>query len=467
MPRHEHERLLDRITTQDNIPTNDTEYSDWIEAEVHLELLRNNALEDEIIVYASAPYTFVHGAMVGEDSIRDTNKAQDLKDWNGNPFFGHAGYAWGGGRNDVWIGRDHGIWSSDAIKNVQQLVFARDFEGLQGYDSISYEILQEYLQVSQIHWRPERKAYCRFDKNGEFDHIVSITRKDNSDGATLVSFKRDRLEQYLAASNSVLVRMFDFTLFRLGEFTRWPDGPEETLSEGDTLFYRQKVDPGKAAYTRGVQIIRPSRSKSRICQSIKDGSSRVDDNMFVEFIACDWRNKKVACISTTPAATTNYFEASNNSLPFETSPAFFRPDVLHKYKSDRDKFTISEEHRIIRCRGAWELRTFDINKAGQVHTYIRYLRDLPYQEQLYWRSFNEKPKSGISERAFLNDFKGEWDEIARPLEEVLAIARRWSDSGMSWWTLREETLLERVNTPRTTSREEWARAFSGVADADH
>ena len=384
-------------------------------------------------------------------------------DWNGNPFFGHAGYAWGGGRNDVWIDRDHRIWSSNAIKNVQQLVFARDFEGLQGYDAISYEVLQEYLQVSEIHWRSERKAYCRFDENGEFDHIVSITRKDNNNGEILISFKRDRLEQYLAASNSVLVRMFDFMFLRQGEFTRWPDGPENMLSESDYFFYRQKIDPGKAAYARGVQIVRPSRSKIELFKSIQGRSSEVDENASVEFIALDWRNNKITTISTAKSATTNYFQDSDNHLPYETSPVFFRPEVLLRYKSDREKYTVSEELGFIRCRGSWELRTYDANEAGQIHTYICDLRNLPHQEQLYWKSFNEEPKSGISERAFIADFKGEWPETIRPLEGVLSIARRRATSDVAWWKIGDESLRGSVNTPRTSSRDEWARAFTDLS----
>jgi hypothetical protein len=44
---------------------------------------------------------------------------------------------------------------------------------------------------------------------------------------------------------------------------------------------------------------------------------------------------------------------------------------------------------MIDCRGGWSLRDFDTNEAGQVHAYICDLRNLPYQEQLYWKSFNE------------------------------------------------------------------------------
>ena len=109
-----------------------------------------------------------------------------------------------------------------------------------------------------------------------------------------------------------------------------------------------------------------------------------------------------------------------------------------------------------------KLRGYDVNEAGQVHAYIRYLRELPYHEQQYWKSFNENPKTGISERAFRHDFKGEMVSIADPLDDVRLIARRWAESGLEWWKLREEGLLERVSTPRT-SRDEWAGAFKDLS----
>ena len=63
----------------------------------------------------------------------------------------------------------------------------------------------------------------------------------------------------------------------------------------------------------------------------------------------------------------------------------------------------------------------------------------------------------------MNDFKGEPTDITDPLEVILLIQRHWAESNLDWWKLREETLLERVNTPRTTSRGEWAQAFSDLS----
>ena len=456
MPSYEHNKLIDRISHLDELPEAADEYATWIKADGHLTLLRDNAKEDELIIYGSGDSIFIHAVVVRENNISPLDK-DDLLHWSDDPFEPCASYTYGGGNDGVWIERTGYPRGSKTLEDAQQLVFARIFEGLKGKDALYYEILQEYSHLTGIHWRPEQHAYCSFDDNGDFDNIVSITSKEKM---KLVSFKREPLELYLAASNSVLVQMFDFTLLRRGNFDGWPAGDEARIVESDVFFYRQKVIDEYAGYTRGIQIVCPSRPKEQIFSDLKKQWSGHKDAGYVEFIAHDWRNECITEISTDPIATTNYFQAQENSLPLELSPAFFRPDVLLKYKGDSDKYTVDE--RNIYCRGGWRLRDYDVNEAGQVHAYICDLRNLPYQEQLHWKSYNEKPKTGISERAFTNHFKGEWVD-PDSFENVLFIARKWTKSDLTWWKLREEVLLEQVSTPRTVSRDEWARAFMGLS----
>ena len=151
---------------------------------------------------------------------------------------------------------------------------------------------------------------------------------------------------------------------------------------------------------------------------------------------------------------------SSSDLPFETSPVFFRPEVLLKYKADSEKYRI--EHRSITCRSSWELRTFDVNDAGQVHTYLRYLADLPYEEQLYWKSFNEAPGAPISKRAFQADFEGSWDLEYDPLDSLKQFLREIHENRVPWWKLREDNLLERVQYPITKSADEWANEIHSL-----
>ena len=464
MPSRAHSKLIERIKNLDKVPDDATEFAEWIKAERHLEFLRENEKEEELIVYASIKSSsiFIHAVAVSADKLSPIDQ-DDLLQWSGNPYSPVAGYTWEGTQGDIWIDRGT-FWSAAALRDARQLVFAREFKGLKGSDELYHEVLQEYLHLTDIHWRPELRAYCRFDESGDFDHVVSVTSNEDRGNVTLVSFKREPLEKYLAASNSVLVRMFDFTLFRQGEdfeFSNWPSGPDEVYRESESFFYRQNVHPGKEAFTIGVQVIGLNRPKSAIFTSMKKSWSGRNCGPYVEFIAWDKRNKRIAKISTDPDATTTNSRARGNSLPFELSIALFRPDVLLKYKGDQDKYTITSG--MISCRNVWVLSRYLVNEAGQVQAYICDLRELPYKEQQHWLAYNEEPKAGISHNAIETDLMGERSLVPGPLDEVLLILREWHESDVIWWKLRRDTLLERVNTPHAGSRDEWGKAFSDLA----
>lgn len=461
MHNYEHTKLIEAITRLDEVPADAELFAEWIEAKAHLDFLRQNARADEVVIYASGEYTFIHSVAVPNERLTPLDQ-KDLLHWSLNPYTSIASYVSGGERKGVWVERGLRGTGTKTLENATQLIFGRTFEGWIGPGRTYYELHQEYTHLTGIHWRPEKRAYCRFNEHGDLESVVSVTsREDKGSNIALVSFKWEPLEEYLAASNASLVRMFDFTLLRPSGFSGWSDGPEQEINDSPDFFYRRKVRPGYAAYTRGVQVIRLRRSPHAIFTSIMDGWSGRKSKQYVEFIAYDWRNNRVRKISTDPAATTNYFQAQGNTLPFELSPAFFRPEVLLKYKADRDKYTVGE--RDVSCRAAWHLEAIDVNEAGQVHAYICYLRRLPYEEQLHWLSYNEPPKASISKRAFVNDFQGAFVDFVQPLRKVLSIVQHWRDQKVAWWTLRDERLLERVNTPLTASRDEWAEAFMDLA----
>ena len=71
--------------------------------------------------------------------------------------------------------------------------------------------------------------------------------------------------------------------------------------------------------------------------------------------------------------------------------------------------------------------------------------------------------TGISERAFVNDFKGEFVSFEGALQQVLSALKRWRDSRVDWWTLRAEAVLDSVNAPISTSQDEWSEAFMDLS----
>ena len=129
------------------------------------------------------------------------------------------------------------------------MIFGRTFEGWTGSGRNYYELHQEYAHLTDIHWRPEKRAYCRFNEHGDLEPVVSITtREDKGSNMTLVSFKWKPLEEYLAASNASLVRMFDFTLVHRSGFSGWSNEPPQEFDASADFFYHRKVMPRYAAY---------------------------------------------------------------------------------------------------------------------------------------------------------------------------------------------------------------------------
>ena len=451
--------MLGRIRSVAKCPADAASFDTWIKARPHLDVLAQNSTEDEVIVYAAARSFFVDTAIVPRAELQQFDQT-DLLEWSSHPG-PVAGYSTSLDDGLFTIARGNSFHGSKFLEAATRLVYPREFVGLKTDDSYYMEASQEYLHLSECHWRPERGAYCRFDENGDFDPIISVSVQDG--GVTLVSFAREDLEEYLAASDSLLVRLFDFTLTRPDRFDGWPDfAPPKVRDSSPELVFKQRIFPGFGSRARGYQFVHVSPSDEVWARQRERWFGRGGEEG-VEFWADDWRNRTVTRISTRPGATANYFNAEGTTLPFELSPAYFRPEVLNKYTADPDKYTV--ENRSIHCRGAWTLRAYGVNDAGQVSAYICYLRNLPYQEQLYWQSFNEKPKAGLPEDVVRPDFHGKFPLKDPPLSRVEYILRGWNQEAPSWWKTRNQRVLDAVRVPRGDSSQEWGSAFQALATA--
>lgn len=458
-PTSAHQTLLDRIRLAAKCPADEAAYDTWIRAGAHLAVLAENSREDELIVYASTRSFFVDTAIVPRAELKQFDQT-DLLRWSSHPG-SVAAYSTSLDDGPFTIARGNSFHGSKLLEAATRLVHPREFLGLKTDDSYYMEASQEYLHLSECHWRPERGAYCRFDENGDFDPIISVSVQDA--GVTLVSFSREELEEYLAASESVLVRLFDFTLTRPDRFDGWPDfAPPKVRDSNRELVFKQRIFPGFGSWARGYQFVHVTPSDEVWARQRERWFGR-DAERGVEFWADDWRNGTTTRVSTRPGATVNYFNAEGTTLPFELSPAYFRPEVLNKYTADPDKYTV--ENRSIHCRGAWTLRGYGVNDAGQVSAYICYLRNLPYQEQLYWQSFNEEPKAGLPDDVVRPDFYGQWPSNDPPLSRVEYFLRGWNREAPSWWKVRKRRVLDALRVPCGDSSQEWASAFQAFATA--
>ena len=253
----------------------------------------------------------------------------------------------------------------------------------------------------------------------------------------------------MALSDTSLLIKFDFTRYISGAFSGWNGQSEQVYSAND-LYYRYRAIPNYGSYAFGHLVLHTDLTENDL---IEEWKSEEDASMkqYASFKIFDPKNSRLVETSCGPDHIVNYFTES--VLPWEISPAFFRPEVLHKYKLDPEKYTIKD--RNISCRGTWYLTTYDINDAGQVHTYIGYLADLPYEEQLYWRSFNEWPKGKISKRAYQTDILGEFSTEDDPLAELRGQVESLDRDPPAWWQPRGEELINEALYPATDSIKEW------------
>lgn len=395
------------LNQQDMLPSSDEERKTWFSCTDALAFLRDTS-EGMVPVYASYGGLFAYGLIVSEDKLH-SDYIKDLLGWN---FCVSGGYGYGTSNIEGKTERclfDPMDWSGTEILNGSMPIFF--LRGFEGHDPHNFlEINQKISHVLGIFWLDDRKALCRINKIGDYEDIATM---DQEGGGILCAVRREDLDYYLFLSKSVLIRVFDVSRSldwmksssndnRKEEFFK--DDIEEIYAKRITVFDAKQE--AETAWLRGFQIIRNKKSEVEMLQKLHGEEVRE----YASFIIWDWKNKKICECSSDPKAQGNYFVESD--LPFQTSPAFFRAEVLAKYKQDPLKYTI-EERKII-CRASWSLQ-YDINAEGQVHAYICDLAHLPYVEQLYWKSFNEEPRAGLSERAVKTDFKAEWDLEYNPL----------------------------------------------------
>lgn len=426
------------------IPSKDSNgYDSWLKQADFIEFLEKNAKEDQIIVYASAGYDsvtayptslFLYSILVPEADVSSPD-VDDLLKWSIT-----RETRWGVGEQ----GRDVQIESSlknnhsRSLTRGEHLLFTRSFEGVRELDYYM-EIRQKFSHLCGIHHMPERKAWSRLDRHGNIEDVVREIKIPPSGKCRcrgrIVLFNRDVLEIYATLTEMALVRMFDFDRFCNYGNPAFKEKVKKSNND-QNIFYRYGEDPGNRSYTRGVQILPTTISKEEAAKRIYRDFDEDEHQQEKFIVARDFKNKKIEKISY------------EDGMHFET--AFFRPEVLSKYKADLEKYDFEENH--IGCRGSWHLEFYDINEAGQVYTFLKHLSYLPHEEQLYWKNFSEEPKAQIPRHVIKRVLYGESSSYYSPLANLKDKLRNLQ---RTWWKMPTPETIKRAQYPVTGSNEEW------------
>jgi len=432
------------------IPKEDSQ--SWlVNAEDSIAYLKLSAESDDIVIYASGSSVLVHGVLAPTANLTPPD-GDDLQ--NANIPMPDDSWCiqrvWGGGMGHRMYLEAPLSSSSKSFQGGEKLIFRRSFNGVHEGSSM-IELSQKLIHSLDLHYMPERSAYCRLDSRGDIEDVIKVVQLNKGstwDYLDVVIIRRKDLDAYMALTNTSLVLRFDFTRVRWGSFGGWGE-ITHYKREKTELFYHGGID-GQGSYCNGALIVRSQVTVDYLVQTWKDEESNTNRS-YAKFKIYDRKNDVNVETSCAPEFLSNYFQKS--ALPWEISPAFFRPEVLHRFKADPEKFTL--EDRIISCRNAWYLTTYDINEAGQVHTYIGYLANLPYEEQIYWQAFNEWPKGPISARAHKTDIEGDWHLEYEPLSTLKYTIDLMDNEPPAWWKPRGEALRNSVRYPATDSTKEW------------
>jgi hypothetical protein len=431
--------------------------ADWLRgAASAVDYLVKNMHSGEVIIYTNAGQALTHSVLAPRAGVTPPD-GDVLQQTQIDPYAHWAlEHVSGGGQPDrMYLSPPVDSYGCKALEGAEQLVFRRQFTGVDKGPPRT-ELSQPLVQALDLYWLDEESAYCKLDEDGDVEPVIrlrDLSTQTNEPGAMLVTIKAEALHRYMAVTETVLVTRFDFTRFITGSFGGWGEPTRSEVNEDD-LFYHGGIQ-ANGSFVNGALILRPVLTKAMLIGKARRNWDQAD-KQYAVFKAHDWKNDNLAEISCAPSDLASYFEP-DSPLPFQTTPAFFRPDVLLKYKSDPEKYRL--EHRSIHARGGWYLKTYDVNEAGQVHTYLRYLADLPYKEQLYWQSFNEWPKAPISRRAKQTDFDGDFSTEPDPLEHVKYEISKLDGLKPAYWQPRGEALRQAVHYPLTASVEEWSNAI--------
>lgn len=430
----------------------------WLrDAPSAVEYLRTQSLTDKIILFTNVGQSLVHSVLVPLANLTPPD-GERLQQATIDPYNHWAlEHVSGGGEPDrMYLSSPIDSFGCPPLEGGEQLVFRRQFTGVDK-GATRTELSQTLVQALDLYWLDEESAYCRLNSDGDVDPIIRVMdlfKESGEPNSVIVTIDAEQMHRYMAVTETAIVMKFDFTRYPPSTF--WGGFHNQTLgniNEND-LFYHTGVQ-ANASYANGVMIIRPVLTKNMLIAKA-NREWRDEDKEYAEFKAQDWKNGRYAEISCSPKALASYFD-KESPLPYQTTPAFFKPDVLLKYKADPEKYRL--EHRSISARGGWYLKSYDVNESGQVHAYLYDLAKLPYSEQIYWKSFNEWPKSTISKRAFENDFKGDFSTDPDPLMDLKYEISKLDGLAPDYWQSRDPDLAATVHYPITASVDEWANAI--------
>lgn len=340
------------------------------------------------------------------------------------------------------------VRSSDS--GVEPLVLKRSFHDIRpGY----WEVSEDFRLYFNLYDDKSGRKLLRIDDNG--DELEAVLMKDGE-----IKIKTFLIRQYLTIRKMKLAIFFDYN--RLSSRTIEELGIEEYSKEEKGADFIYSVGVGRwMGFSDNTK-----KSHGRLLgKKLVSSDSSFKPNIFgrqkkqyIDFIIGADDNGKESLFTCNEAELSNNFGA-NPGAPHYLTPVCFRKEVLEKYYSQPEKYTVSDGY--LSCGALWSLY-IDNNHPEAVMVFLGDLGRLSHTEQMYWRGFN-LPSGSMSRVAFKRSILG---QFADPQTADLYFKQRFSIFNESWkkkfgWELfrpltgKDEYAFKILRVPLTNDQREF------------
>lgn len=343
---------------------------------------------------------------------------------------------------------------------IEPLVIDRIFHGMrEDYKEIS----EEFRLFHRLYHDKKTDQYLKFDDDGN-ETVVAVVE----DERVLIRVKEIR--QFLAIREMHLSIQFDcreHSIHKLKELELEKGSKErrDGLAVWG-LFYGDLDGIGeRRAFSRlfGKRLVEPlPKSKSSLW-----GFEEKEDKKHIEFIIGldEYGNDETH--TSNPGALANLFGV-NPDAPNYLTPVHFRRQVLDKYFQQPSKYSVGDS--MLRCGSLWSLQ-IDNHHEDKVCAWLGDLgTELPFQEQLYWRSFNIHPQGDVSKTYFRRQILAQFADSERPdhiFVNRYAQLQRDCSEHLGWQLLLpldagDEYFIKSVRIPATDEQRDFDELVLGL-----
>jgi hypothetical protein len=301
------------------------------------------------------------------------------------------------------------------VGDAEPLLHVRDFHEIKPRQ---FDLSEEFRLYHDLYHDRHNDVYIHIDDRANEAVVVEVT-------PVYTRVLTKYLRQYMAARQMALAFYFDHRArsdVNVEEAKVALTAKEVSADDRRYSFYVADITGGTFSRVIGKRIVLPPPQREAGVWPFSTGVRR-----FVDFIiGVDETGKEIVHTSN-PDELANYFGA-NEDAPHYLTPVWFRRAVLAKYYDNPRKFSVEDGY--LRCGSLWGLQ-IDNNLPNHVMVYLGDLgRDLDYDEQVYWRTFNvtpgdRKPSEANFRRSFLAQFADPTEPDLVFKQDYVHFQERW------------------------------------------